>query len=280
MKTLYISDLDGTLLNKDAEISAETAAILNNLIDKGMYFTAATARTSVTVMPILKDVHINIPVILMNGVVTYDIKKDNIISVNEISEKGKRALIDAVKTYIKGGFLYCVDEKNQLSTYYENTDSPEAKLFIEERQRKYNKKFTKVNAFEDCLSQRTIYYSVDAKREKLEDAAAALSQCQDLHIEFYRDIYIEDHWYLEICAAGSSKKNALMRLKEWYGFEKIVSFGDNLNDLPMFAVSDECYAVMNAKDEVKQKATAVIKANTENGVAEFLRNVPICSTTS
>ncbi|MBQ5325810.1 MAG: HAD hydrolase family protein, partial [Oscillospiraceae bacterium] len=43
MKTLYISDLDGTLLNSDAEISSFTANALNSLIEKGLLFSYATA---------------------------------------------------------------------------------------------------------------------------------------------------------------------------------------------------------------------------------------------
>lgn len=271
MKTLYISDLDGTLLNKDAEVSEETKNILNKCLDKGLHFSIATARTHVTVQKILHGIKIKVPIILMNGVITYDIQNEKYININEISEKGKKALVDTISKHIKSGFLYCVDANNNLSTYYENTDSPSARAFVEERQRKYNKKFTKVNAFEECLPERVIYYSVDARKESLQEAYAELSKCDDLHIEFYRDIYNEDHWYLEVSATGSSKKNALLQLKESFGFDRIVSFGDNLNDLPMFEVSDECYAVRNAKDEVKQKAGGIIKSNTENGVAEFLK---------
>ena len=45
MNTLYVSDLDGTLLNSDVKISKNSKNIINNLIDKGMNFTVATARS-------------------------------------------------------------------------------------------------------------------------------------------------------------------------------------------------------------------------------------------
>ena len=63
-----------------------------------------------------------------------------------------------------------------------------------------------------------------------------------------------------------------MALKELYGFERVVVFGDEKNDLSMFAVSDESYAVANANEEVKQMASGVIGSNTCDGVAEFLRS--------
>ena len=54
----------------------------------------------------------------------------------------------------------------------------------------------------------------------------------------------------------------------------MVSFGDAINDIPMFQVSDECYAVSNAVDELKKIATGIIESNEEDGVARWLqRNV-------
>lgn len=269
MKTLYISDLDGTLLNENAEISNFTAKTLNSLIAKGMYFSIATARTNATVLQMLKDVNINAPVVLMNGVATFDISTGKYVNIESISEKGKKTLFDAIKTHINSGFVYSIDDE-VLSAFYENTDSPNAVEFIREREQKYNKKFTKVDSFFDCTDKNIVYYSIDDKKENLENAYNALRQCEDLRIEFYRDIYNTDHWYLEVCSANASKKNAVAALKRSFSFDRVISFGDNLNDLPMFELSDEAYAVMNAKDEVKQKATAIIGKNTDDGVARFL----------
>ena len=44
-KMLYVSDLDGTLLNSDALLNEDVPERLNRLIDKGLCFTVATART-------------------------------------------------------------------------------------------------------------------------------------------------------------------------------------------------------------------------------------------
>ena len=269
MKTLYISDLDGTLLDGNVEITEYTKNILNSLTEKGMNFSVATARTLASVEKILDGVNVNVPIILMNGVVIYDMLSKRYIQIDSINTNGRRALLDTIKKHINMGFIYCIDDE-VLSTYYETADSPAAAAFIEERQRKYNKKFTKVETFEECINKNIVYYSVDDKKEKLDKAYEELSKCADLHIEYYRDIYNTDHWYLEVCSAKASKKNAVNTLRQNYGFDRIISFGDNLNDLPMFEASDECYAVQNAKKEIKEKATAVIESNINNGVALFL----------
>ena len=55
-KTLYVTDLDGTLMRDDKTISAETIHILNDYIGKGMLFTCATARSVSSASRITSDI--------------------------------------------------------------------------------------------------------------------------------------------------------------------------------------------------------------------------------
>ena len=54
--------------------------------------------------------------------------------------------------------------------------------------------------------------------------------------------------------------------------DKVVVFGDGKNDVDMFALADEAYAVENAVSELKGLATAVIDSNNNDGVAKWLKN--------
>lgn len=269
MKTLYISDLDGTLLNNNAEITDNSKKLLNKFLSSGNYFSVATARTGATVIKMLDGVDVNVPVILMNGVATYDTQKSEYVKVHSFGSKAKEELLSAVCDYGSPGFLFCIDDNN-LSTYYENTNSPNAVSFIREREEKFGKKFTKVNSFKDCQDNNAVYYSYSDTYEKLKPLYEKTKEIQGIRAEFYRDTYHPDFWYFEVCSENASKYNAVMWLKEKYNFEKIVAFGDNLNDLPLFKAADESYAVENAKEDVKKCATAVIGKNTEDAVAKFL----------
>lgn len=272
MKILFISDLDGTLLNENAELSPTSAYLLNSLIEEGMYFTAATARTEATAVKILEKLNVNVPAVLMNGVVVYDIKKREYEKINYIGEKGRSALVSAAAEFDLRGFMYVI-ENGMLSVYYENADEPHAREFIEERRVKYGKKFTRLSSFSECMEMNTVYFSVADKEENLREARERLAECDELRVEFYRDVYNEAFWYLEVCSAEASKYNAVMYLREKYSFDRVVSFGDNLNDLPLFRASDECFAVLNAKPEIKAAAHGITGANTEDGVARFLTEV-------
>ena len=51
----------------------------------------------------------------------------------------------------------------------------------------------------------------------------------------------------------------------------MISFGDAVNDIPMFRISDECYAVENAVDALKAVADGIIPGNDADGVAAWLK---------
>lgn len=55
-RTLYVTDLDGTLMRGDKTISAFTVDTLNRLIEQGMLITYATARSFHSAWEITKDV--------------------------------------------------------------------------------------------------------------------------------------------------------------------------------------------------------------------------------
>lgn len=87
---------------------------------------------------------------------------------------------------------------------------------------------------------------------------------------FQKDTYRDEFW-LEICPQNCTKAKTLLKLKEAMGFEKLVVFGDSLNDVSMFRIADEAYAVANAMEELKQIATGVIGSNEEDAVANMLK---------
>jgi len=75
---------------------------------------------------------------------------------------------------------------------------------------------------------------------------------------------------------NATKGIAALRLKEMLGCGRLVAFGDAQNDLSLFSVADECYAMANAVPELKEIATAVIGSNDNDGVAKWIEeNVPL-----
>ncbi len=269
MKTLYISDLDGTLLNKNAELSEYTIDALNSLIDKGIHFSVATARTAETSVLILECVAINVPIILMNGVLIYDIAAKQYVKKEMLSEEKIAQILLAMKKIKQTGLMYALSG-DKLITYYERIYSDALRDFVDERIRKYNKKFVQIDDFANADAD-IIYFCYMDTRENINRLYDEFKFISGLRIEKYQDIYSDgDLWYMEVFNNTASKYNAVQFLRQNYGFNKVIGFGDNLNDIPLFEACDECYAIGNAKPEVKEKATAVIDTNDEDGVAKWL----------
>ncbi|MDE5810234.1 MAG: HAD hydrolase family protein, partial [Muribaculaceae bacterium] len=89
-------------------------------------------------------------------------------------------------------------------------------------------------------------------------------------VSAYPDIFDPTTALIEVFAPEVSKAAAVKRLQESVGADRLVVFGDNLNDLSMMKVADVAVAVENAQPEVKQHADVVIAANDFDSVARYI----------
>lgn len=86
---------------------------------------------------------------------------------------------------------------------------------------------------------------------------------------FQQDKYRPEYW-LELCPQNATKAAAIQRVQELCGCQRVIVFGDSVNDIPMFRMADEAYATQNAIGELKAIATAAIGDNNADGVARWL----------
>ena len=126
---------------------------------------------------------------------------------------------------------------------------------------------TPVHCPADLYADSPFYMTCIDETEKL--APMYEKYGERFHCILHHDIYCGNQW-LEIMPKTSSKSNAIRQLKALLGCEKLVVFGDGKNDIDMFRLADECYAVENAVDELKQIATGIIEGNNADGVAKWL----------
>ncbi len=267
MKTLYVSDLDGTLLRSDAKTSEYTNQVVNQLTSEGVLFSYATARSYLTATKATKGLNAKIPIITYNGAVilqndTFDIIAQNAFCQNEkeeiLNELLRRGIYPIVYAYISGKekFSYLVNKCNSATTEFLLT-------------RKGDVRETPVE-FESALGFGDVFYFVCIDvYEKLEPLYIQFKE--KYHCIFQKEIYSREQW-LEIVPKSVSKAKAILQLKESLGIDYIVAFGDGKNDIEMFEIADESYAVENAVDELKAIATGIIESNDSDGVAKWLYN--------
>ena len=269
-KTLYISDLDGTLLRSNKELSNYTEENLNLLISHDVYFTIATARTNISAGKILDRLNLNVPIVVMNGVLIYDTKKETYLKIEEIPKNTSYKIYDVIKDHSMNCFMYTIKD-NKLITFYEDIQRKPLYEYYHERVIKYNKLFIQSNNFLNVIYENDVIYfflidsyisllNIFKKIENLKGVSTVLS----------RDIYSDDDWFLEIHSEKASKASAAQYIKEYFDFDKIIGFGDNHNDITLLENCDEFYSVSNAIQELREKATDVIGDNDSDSVVEFI----------
>lgn len=268
IRRLYISDLDGTLLNNNAGISDFTAGTINKLIEKGMYFTFATARSVYSAKPITSGLNINIPYILMNGVSIYNPENNSYIRNNYIQPEVSAEIIGVFKKHDLKCFMYKIHD-DVLTAYFTEINSQVMNSFAEVRKNNYNKPFVQCTDLADHADSETVYFTVTGEYERLFPVKSAVENIKGVNHAFYRDTYTKKY-YLEIFSESASKANGIKYLRNEYGFDEVVCFGDNFNDMAMFGESDVKIAVGNAVPELKELADFVVLSNENDGVAKWL----------
>ncbi|MDR1693421.1 MAG: Cof-type HAD-IIB family hydrolase [Oscillospiraceae bacterium] len=268
MKTLYISDLDGTLLNNNAELSDTTVEIVNRLIADGLHFSVATARTAASADHILAGLALNLPVVLMNGVLIRDPAEKRYLQVNTLPPETVRTVAATLKAMGAAALMYEIRDGEQ-KTYYESLDRQALRNFVEARKAKYHKTFTQTD-FSSHSGDSVIYFTLLDRYDVLEPVYDAVKTLPGINALFYKDSYSADLWLMEIHSASASKKNGVRLLRETYGFDRVIGFGDNTNDLPMFEACDIKVAVANARPEVLAAVGRQCGANGADGVARWI----------
>jgi hydroxymethylpyrimidine pyrophosphatase-like HAD family hydrolase len=166
--------------------------------------------------------------------------------------------------------LYTIENDIQ-HTYYEPAlETAGIRNFREERRERYGKLFIPIEQLEDIPKNDIIYLALLDTFERLSPVRDEMESIDDVSIAFYRNVYTEDLWLLEVFDSSASKENGTCKLRELGGYDWVVGFGDNLNDLPLFTACDEAYAVSNARDELKAEANSVIGGNNDDGVVTWL----------
>lgn len=251
-------DLDGTLLTDHLIISPGSVEILKKLSAAGVLVCIVTARSPAASVHFYEQMGIvNNPIICFNGALI----QKNSKTLYEITIGNTRALeiIHTLKRYQISPSVY--------KRYDWFTESPDH--WIDGEAEITNSTFTQVN-FNKLFSQNILPNKLLGIGEPANIAAAE----EHLKNSFYKDLNIHKSkpTYLEIMNNKASKKLGIQKLLEMIHVdpEKIITIGDNYNDIDMLRFSKTSVAMGNAPDEVKKIATYVTGTNNNEGIQQAL----------
>lgn len=266
-KTLYVSDLDGTLMHKDLKISDFSVKTINALVGKGVAFTYATARSISSAGTITKDLNLKLPVITRNGAVLADNNTGKIIEKALFTEKEVEMLKDMLPELPKTGFVSCYFGDDMKKVFAGSLHTAELQGYLDYY--KDDPSVVTVSDLSEMFMGNPGYVTIIGNKVETEPLYLRTREYNGWECLFQKDVYRDEYW-LEIAPRNSTKAKSILKLKEEYGFDKLVVFGDSANDMTMFKIADEAYAVSNAVDELKALATGIIGSNEEDAVAVYL----------
>ena len=271
-KTLYVSDMDGTLLGDDSRLSSGTVATLNRVIaDMGALFTVATARTPATVVPLMQQVQATLPFIVIGGAAMWNPVTGAFEHTHGINEETVAAVADVFASHSIYPFIYRRHGSSLLHTHHYGPMSEQERRFVNERQNLPLKRFfLSDKGYRNNPDEALLMFSMNkyaVLHAIAEDLRATVHSCT---VMLYHDIFDETEGYLEVFTAGTSKAAAIGQLARQVGAERVVVFGDNRNDIDMMKAADFSVAVENAFPEVRKAASLVIGPNTADSVARWI----------
>jgi len=240
-KHLLISDLDGTLLNGQQNISKKNKTSIQQFIKDGGLFTIATGRVEDSVGPYIQELGITLPVILYNGAVIYDYQNQQRIYEQKITNF--TSLFKQLQSF---------GERESIGiNYYQNKKAyvPDYNELIKAHQKKDRVQVREINAAFDT--------SYVTKVLLISDDPAVLKKCEKLVLssEVSCDMIYSEKNYLEILPKHVSKGNAVKELLKYLNRTDIhtTCVGDHENDLTMLQMADTAYVVENGIDLLKQQ---------------------------
>jgi len=272
MKNIYITDLDHTFLRNDLSISDYTKTIWNAKANEAI-LSVATARTYKKTAQFLEDIHINAPMILLDGslIATMDKK---IIDTKFISKSVADEIIDIGGSFgIYPFILSLIDNNLNEAFLYSDICNIHQETVL--------KRYAKDDNLKECKNIRAMddnFKVVYMGEENL---------LRDLHkkiVEVFGDelkcilapeAYV-DCYFLTILHKHADKSHGIQSVSEYIGFDlnKLTVFGDNYNDVGMFALAGTAVAMQNAQDGVKKQADITLPhTNDEDGVARYLESL-------
>lgn len=256
---VIISDLDGTLLNTNHQISSYTQTIFQELYKQNYLIIVATGRHHLDAMPLIASLGFPVYLVTSNGARIHSPKKELLFSFDIESD----AIKSVLQLEIDAEFTTVLFKENVWQTNKHNE-----KLNSFQKELNYAPELVNFNEVADLKSIK-MFFTHESHGKLIELRDRILVN----HAEIFSHAFSLPHC-LEFMDKSVDKSVAIAKILEIenFNFEQTISFGDGYNDEKMLNASAKGLLMGNAPDSLKSKLSnlEVIGTNAENGVATYL----------
>lgn len=256
---VIISDLDGTLLNTEHQISAYTKSVFQQLHNENYLIIVATGRHHLDALPIVEGLGCPVYLVTSNGARIHSPAKELLFSFDIQSD----AIKSVLDLDIDPEFTTVLFKEEVWQTNKENK-----KLNSFQTVMNYPPKIVDFNDVED-LSAIKLFFTHNSHQKLVELKDKIMEDHSD---EFHFAFSLP--FCLEFMDKSVDKSVAILKILEIenYTFEESISFGDGFNDEKMLLATKKGLIMSNAVESLKNKLPhlEVIFSNDNDGVAKYL----------
>ena len=262
MVRMIATDLDGTIVRSDGEISARTRAALTAAEEAGLVVVFVTGRPVRWMKPVADATGHRGLAVCANGAVVYDLHAERIVQEFPMDADVARGLAEAIRTVVPD-VAFAVEAVGRFGhvPHYRPKYEVPPETVIAGLDELLDGPVLKLLARHTSLSTDEL---MEATREVVGELAVLTTAT-----------FSETDGLLELSAAGVTKAFGLERLAADHGITagEVVAFGDMPNDIPMLVWAGHAVAVANAHPDVVAVADEVTATNDDDGVAAVIERL-------
>jgi len=258
---LVVSDIDGTLVDKQKVLTQATVDAVRRLEDAGVGFTVISARPMSGIMPIAEALAIDAPMAAFNGGILF--RRDGSVTEHHVIDAGVTAGVMAIAADSAVDTWVFAD-----NLWYASTDAGE---HVAHERLASNQDPIVTTDFSDLIDHADKVTFVSDDHAMLADLA---ERCKAAH-GTDATIAQSQVYYLDVTALAANKGDGLIALAATFDqpLDAVAVLGDQFNDVPMLERAGLAIAMGNAPDPVKQIAHRVTTGNDADGVARAIDTI-------
>lgn len=254
-ETLFVSGLDGMLLDENEMLNGFSKVELNRMIDDGMKFTVSTMRTPASIVEPMKDIRLKLPVIAMNGAVLYDTTKHSYIRAYIISKETAQSVMKRVEQADVCCYANVLID-DMLVIYYADTDDAANQDLVRKLRTSPYRNYVRRPLPND---ESVVYFTLLGKRDRIELLHAELvdeGYAEMLRIVTYDSTDYPGYSYIKIYNKNATKENMIAYLKEQLSVEKAITFGTIPDRYDVFIDTEDANRVIR---EIRRRYEPLFK---------------------
>lgn len=255
---MVVTDMDGTLLNSNHEVSDYFFELFKELRKKDIVFVAASGRQYNSIVDKLDAIKDEIVVLAENG--GFAMQNGTELVSTPLHHDAKNKVLNILKNVADVHPVLC---GKQNAYVLGNSKEFENKL------REY---YTAYEVLDDLISfkgevMKIAIYHAESSEKYIYPSVK--------HLENYLKVKVSGENWVDVSDQNAHKGYALQKIQEKYGIgvEETLVFGDYNNDLEMLARADYSFAMANAHPNVKKAAKFMTESNDEFGVEKVLKRL-------